>query len=110
MKGRFKMNFLEKFKNSPEYKAFEKAVNEKLNLENGYVRHFAPEKHQIFDEKTENGYEYFEHIANREEREEEGVEGLLEDHDGWFADFVHDEIMDEVTELCRTLIKLERGL
>lgn len=102
--------FVEKIRKMPEFEAFINAVNEKLTLENGYVEHFAPEKHQVEEEKEEGGRRYFHYLMSESKREEDAVEKLLEDKSGWFDDFIHDELMRETTELCRALIKLERGL
>ena len=98
--------FIKKVRMAPEFERFIDAANKKLNIENGYVRHFAPKKHQVFEEDGR----YVMGLMKKVEREEEAIDNLLDDHDGWFADFVHEEIGDEVVELCRALIKLERGL
>jgi len=94
----------------PEYKVLEKELNEKLTLNNAYVEHFAPEAHQVEEVKEEHERRYFHYLMTENEREEEGVENLVNDRDGWFSDFVHDEIMSEVTEFIRGLICKMRGI
>lgn len=91
---------------SEVYNKFMDAANKKLTLNNAYVREFAPEKEYIEHEDGRS----FKVIESENNREEEGVQNLLEDKSGWFDDFIHDELMSETTELCRALIKIERGL
>ena len=94
----------------PEYRVLEKELNEKLTLNNAYVEHFAPEAHQVEEVKEEHERRYFHYLMTENEREEEGVENLVNDRDGWFDDFVHDELMSEVTEFMRGLICKMRGI
>ena len=110
LEGKVKMKLFEELGKLPEYKAFQNAVEQKLTSENGYVKRFMPDKSYLEEEDDETGRRYFMHMMKDYDREEKAIEALIDDKTGYFDDFIHDELLNEVTELCRALIRKMRGL
>lgn len=103
---------IEELRKLPAFNKFEQAVNEKLTIDNYYVKHFAPEVGEYWDEAgyDENGkMEWNRGYISEEQSEEDGIDGLLADKDGYFDEFVCEDLRDEVVELARVLIKEMRG-
>lgn len=94
---------LEELRTIPQFNSFEKAVKEKLDGESFYVQEFMPEMGE-FSEYDQDGFLCRYSISHRQ-AVETGIEDLLEDNDGHFAEFVCEEIGEEVVELIRSLIK-----
>ena len=82
------------------------AIRHKLTLDNGYVSHFSPEQDGYYEERDDFGNQkcYPFHKSD-EDVKEEAIEGLVDDNSGWFDEFIHEELRDELTEFCRKLIK-----
>ena len=97
---------LEQLRTLPQFNSVEHSVKQKLTIDNGYVEHFAPDQDGYYEEKGDDGRQvcYPYHLSD-EEVEENAIDDLLYDNSGYFDDFIHDELLSEVTELCRALIK-----
>lgn len=103
---------IEELRKLPAFNAFEEVVNKKLTSENHYVEHFMPEVGEYWDEAgyDEDGKrEWNRGYISEEQATQEGIDGLLDDKDGYFDEFVCEELRDEVVELVRALIKEMRG-
>lgn len=97
---------LEELRALPAFNTFEKAVNDKLNINNTYVEHFAPEKRGYYDEKDDDGRQVcYPYTLSDEKVEDEAIENLLDDNSGYFEEFVTQELTYDITELARALIK-----
>lgn len=94
---------LEQLRALPQFNSFEKAVKEKLTIENFYVEHFAPEKGGVAYDKYDN--RYYNYTLSNDEVKEQGIDGLISDNGEYFDEFVHSELAPEVTELVRVLIE-----
>lgn len=103
---------IEELRKLPAFNAFVEVVNKKLTAENHYVEHFMPKIGEYWDEAgyDENGKrEWNRGYISEEQSEKEGIDNLLDDKDGYFDEFVCEELRDEVVELVRALIKEMRG-
>lgn len=90
----------------PQFISLEKAIKEKLTIDNIYVEHFAPEQSGYYDEKDDDGCQVcYGYKMSNSEVENEAIENLLDDNSDWFDEFVHEDLRSEVTELVRVLIK-----
>lgn len=90
----------------PQFTSLEKAIKEKLTIDNAYVEHFAPEQSGYYDEKDDDGSQVvYPYSLSDSEVEQQAIENLLDDNTDWFDEFVHESIRNEVTELVRVLIK-----
>lgn len=97
---------LNTLRNLPQFNSLEKAIKEKLNINNIYVEHFAPEQSGYYDEKGDDGRQVCTpYSLSDSEVEQQAVENLLDDNTDWFDEFVHENLRSEVTELMRVLIK-----
>lgn len=100
------MNLLEQLRTIPQFNSLEKAIQEKLTIENSAVEHFAPEYEVYDDYKDDDGrIRCREYILSDSDVEDKGIEELLEDNTGYFEDVVHEDLRSEVTEFVRVLIK-----
>lgn len=100
------MSLLEQLKNIPQFNSLEKAVKEKLTINNTYVEHFAPEQCGYRDEKDDDGCQVvYPFYISDSDAEQQAIENLLDDNTDWFDEFVHEALRSEVTELVRVLIK-----
>ena len=90
----------------PQFTSLEKAISEKLNINNSYVEHFAPDQSGYYDEKDDNGRQVCRSYSlSDSEVEQQAIDNLLDDNSDYFDEFVHEELRSEVTELMRVLIK-----
>lgn len=96
---------LQELRKLPAFNNFEKAVKENLTTDNFYVNHFAPEKEGYYDEKDEKGQVCYPYKLSDEQVENQAIEKLLDDQDGYFYEVVTEQLSSEVVELVRTLIK-----
>ena len=97
---------LEQLKAIPQFNSFADSVFKKLNMDNYYVEHFAPEKNGYYDEKGDDGKQVcYPYSLSDDEVENQAIENLLDDNKGYFDEFVHESISCEVTELVRVLIR-----
>lgn len=94
---------LEQLRALPQFNSFEKAVKDKLTIENFYVENFAPEKGGVAYDKYDD--RYYNYTLSDDEIEEQAIDGLISDNGDYFDEFVHSELASEVTELVRVLIK-----
>lgn len=92
---------IEQLETLPSFAAFKKAVSEKLNQDNFYVKEFAPAKNLVVDGvHITNSNDYVEDMA---------IDGLVDDNTGYFSEFVTEELGNETIELIRSIIKEMRN-
>lgn len=92
---------LNELRNLPAFNAFEKAVKDNLNFDNYYVKSLAPYKTEVVElDGVRNVFK-----RTDEEVEQEGIENLLDDNNGYLDEFIHEVLRSDVTELVRALIK-----
>lgn len=87
----------------PAFNTLSRSFRKNTTSDNFYIRHFMDSGRVIA--VSESGKAK---IINKslEEREDEALDGLLNDNSGYFSEFIHnDNIAEDVTELMRVIFK-----